>query len=254
MKGCLESKGILDVDSVGGTKFFWVAGDGNLVCVMAIAEEAKTKQQLSQLINKAHEEGFTPLYLAALHGHADVVQYLLDNGATVDSVSNEKDTGSAGTTPLNAACEIGSSAIVNILLKSGADVTKQREDGTDCAYAAAQRNHFAVLKMILPSNPNLAKRKVTRGNTILQVTASNNHHECVRYIINHGGVSTINVVNNFDDTPLTVAVRFDGDLKMIKLLIKNGADPQLNGYQGKTPLEWAEQKNKGDIANFLKTL
>ena len=60
--------------------------------------------------------------------------------------------------------------------------------------------------------------------------------------------------NMFNHTPLTVAIRWDGDLAMIKLLINAGADKDKAGYQNKTPLEWAREKGKSDIVKYLQNL
>jgi hypothetical protein len=40
-------------------------------------------------VNAADDEGFTALHQAAQEGHADIVQYLLDNGADIDLTDND---------------------------------------------------------------------------------------------------------------------------------------------------------------------
>ena len=60
-------------------------------------------------------------------------------------------------------------------------------------------------------------------------------------------------LNDYNDTPLTYAIQFDGDLNLVKLLITAGANFKKLG-DGKTPLQWAVEKGKIDIANYLKTL
>ena len=108
--------------------------------------------------------------------------------------------------------------------------------------------------MILPNNSDLATRKTYVGGTILHGAAWENNHDVSRFIIQQGGGRVINTKDDYNDTPLTKAIRFEGDVRMIKLLIGAGADPELQGKDGKSPLEWAQAKGKNDIVNFLKSL
>ncbi|PWA30412.1 hypothetical protein CCH79_00017662 [Gambusia affinis] len=61
------------------------------------------------------ENGFTPLHLAATHGHASCVEILLASRAAVDPVAAQ------GQTPLFLACEAGSLGCAHALLTAGAN-------------------------------------------------------------------------------------------------------------------------------------
>uniref|UniRef100_A0A8D2B9K7 Uncharacterized protein n=1 Tax=Sciurus vulgaris TaxID=55149 RepID=A0A8D2B9K7_SCIVU len=63
---------------------------------------------------KHDSEGKTAFHLAAAKGH--VCRFLLDHGADVNSRDKN------GRTALMLACEIGSSTIVEALIKKGADL------------------------------------------------------------------------------------------------------------------------------------
>jgi ankyrin repeat protein len=67
-------------------------------------------------------EGFTPLALAAHFGHEQTTEFLLDQGADVNKLSQHK----MGVTPLHAALFGRKCGTARILLKHGADVTIKR--------------------------------------------------------------------------------------------------------------------------------
>ena len=66
------------------------------------------------------EGGSTPLHKAIFYGHEDVVEFLIDEGATVNY---DLDDQGAGNTPLYLAIEKGFLGIVKILVENDADTS-----------------------------------------------------------------------------------------------------------------------------------
>jgi ankyrin repeat protein len=60
-------------------------------------------------IDKAKDNGATPLLMASQKGHVDTVRLLLEKGASIDKAWNN------GTTPLTIARKKGHSEIVHLL-------------------------------------------------------------------------------------------------------------------------------------------
>ena len=60
--------------------------------------------------------------------------------------------------------------------------------------------------------------------------------------------------NKYNHSPLISAIKLYGQLQTVKTLIEYNADPNLKGYEGKSPLEWAQEKDKQDIVAYLRTI
>ena len=60
--------------------------------------------------------------------------------------------------------------------------------------------------------------------------------------------------HELNDTPLTLSIYFDGDLRMVKLLLAHGASKDKPGDQNKTPEQWAKERGKTDILKYLQSL
>lgn len=86
--------------------------------------------------------GMTALDWAAVKGHVEVVQFLLDNGADIDC------RGSFGDTPLIRAAGNGQLEVVKLLLAAGADVNAKNNGGRTALYDAEGRRHSAVAVLL----------------------------------------------------------------------------------------------------------
>ena len=67
--------------------------------------------------------GTTPLGWAALHGHVDVAEWLLDNGAGVHTLNGD------GSTAMHSAAFMGRAEIVRLLLERGGDPHARHPNG-----------------------------------------------------------------------------------------------------------------------------
>merc|ERR1712126_609231 len=84
-----------------------------------------------------------------------------------------------------------------------------------------------------------------KNYTILHAAAWYNHYDVAEIIIDHDedGYLINDKTNDYNDSPLQVAIEFEGDLKMLKLLLENGAE--IEDEEDLASLINGENKRKG---------
>jgi len=107
----------IDVDlsnKNGETPLMIASIDGNLPLVKTLV--LQNKALLDHI-------SWTPLHYACAKGHFEVAQFLIANGATVDSMNL------GNTTPLMMAVQSGNEKLVKLLLDKGADLQLRNAQG-----------------------------------------------------------------------------------------------------------------------------
>jgi ankyrin repeat protein len=89
-----------------------------------------------------NKPGWTPLHYAATGGHLEIMGLLLEHHAFIDAQSPNK------TTPLMMAAHYGSPAAVKLLLDAGADTAMRNELGLTAVDFAQRANRADVAEMI----------------------------------------------------------------------------------------------------------
>ena len=160
-------------------------------------------------------EGCSPLHYAALSGHKEIVEFLLNKNVNI----NPLDKG--GMSPLFGGVLGGHIEIINILLKNGADKNIINEDGeTVLDYA---------LTHAYPQN-------------IFVTGSCDKILECVEYLKNLG------FKTNADKSIILAAQT--GNFDSVKQHLASGGDVNKN-KDGLSPLSWAVTRGDRDIAKYL---
>ncbi|XP_042893803.1 myotrophin-like isoform X2 [Penaeus chinensis] len=114
------------------SEFVWGLKNGDL-------DQVKEAVEKGADVNLAIE-GRPPLCLASDYGQLDVIKYLLDKGANVDSTDKH------GISALLAAIWEGHTQCVKVLLEAGASKTGTAPDGTSYLDAAEKDEIKALLR------------------------------------------------------------------------------------------------------------
>ncbi len=129
--------------------------------------------------------GRTALIHAAMAGHANVIEVLIDGGADVSLMDN------SGNTALLVASEKGYSEVVELLIKGGADVNQQvhktvvfvKQIRTPMV-KAFENKHFKVLELLLAAGADINVRD-EKGRTILMKASESGDAEMVEFIMKY---------------------------------------------------------------------
>ena len=232
-----------------------------------------------QELNYQGPFGRTALHYAVRQQLPEVVQFLLDQGADV----NSKTIGYY--TPLHYACCLENEEIVKILLSSGADVNVISSQKTTALHLVCgrcdfrqifNRNHelyyeeyystfgyrmnpFYEPKLVI--NLKIMKLLLTRGanpevlgehqTNSLHEACRAGHLEAVKLLLSSGAeLRTLGKENN---SPIHYATT-GNCCEIIDLLLKNGWDIETKNVNGYTPLHYVTQYERITVLKKLKMI
>ena len=128
--------------------------------------------------------GRNGLWWAAKEGHAEIVRYLLDVGASVNHQLHER-AERAGTSPLHMAAAHGHVECVSILLEKRADHTlAELKGGNTAMHLAAGGGHCEVIQFLLASGAAKTCRNMA-GETAAASAAAAGHERIAAQLANH---------------------------------------------------------------------
>ena len=124
-----------------GTTVFWWA------CYKNYFEMAKMLLNRKSDILLGNESGQSPLHIAAICGHTDIVDLLISKGDDID-IDACSEMG-AGRPPLALACATGRIDVVNYLLEKKADIDAVSGDGYTALMVASTYGHLPCVKTLI---------------------------------------------------------------------------------------------------------
>jgi uncharacterized protein len=148
-------------------------------------------------INTTSSDGTTPLHWAAHNNDAALVDKLLKAGADAKA-KNE-----FGATPMSEAALNANTEIIEKLLKAGADPDSPSADGQTALMLIARSNNVAAAKLLLDHGAHVNAKELQKNQTALMWAAAQNQGPMVRELVAHGAEVNARAVIN--DVPSQVS-------------------------------------------------
>ena len=253
MLHCAASQGLIDVvisilakgntpcdllDHCGRTALHWAAEQGHLLVTQALLYAGAYVESQTPRKN-------TPLMLAALHGHEEVVSVLLEAGAGKFDYRNIPSEGTPWRrTALHCAAARGHFAVVSRLLNVGFDKEQRDGAGLTPAEISARATHTSsprVTRCLLPRD--MGGRMVhDYVNMVMEDI------EIVAGLVKCGAY--LDWQDQIGNSPLHRAAHF-GHVTISNILLQSGAEVDLRNHRGGSPLHVAACKGSMPIAAAL---
>ena len=202
-------------------------------------EEAEKKVQLSQSVQT---------------GQLELLEKLLKNSASAN------DTGDSGFDDclLTQAIWRGKIESVRVLLKFGADPNPSK--GCPPLLQAISQLNVEAAKLLIAAGADVNSPSVGEQPELLSACLSRNE-EMIELLLLHGakvnrqGIAYVTKKHIVKDvTPLMIAAWL-GKPKIVKLLLKSGANPSIKDAEGCNALDWAKRcrskKSRDQVSAIL---
>ncbi|KAK4171463.1 ankyrin repeat-containing domain protein [Triangularia setosa] len=191
----------------------------------------------------AAPEGY-PLQVAALNGHVDIVQSLLQLGADPNAFHPVLRHGTA----LQAACVVGETQIVKLLLSRHADPNVGGGEFTNPLTAATSNGHGEIVRLLLEAGANPNQPGGFDGSYPLINAATSLPASFLELLIQAG--AKVDAQDPDEDTALIISA-FYGDTDCVTTLLRHGADVNLSGAHHGSPLHAAASRGFVETCRVL---
>ncbi|BFZ04856.1 hypothetical protein BsWGS_07897 [Bradybaena similaris] len=237
----LKSANINCVDASGDTPLHLAALNGHKEIVSILLDCEASPTILDS-------QDCSPLHLAAWNGHTDICKQLItasDDLAFVNLQTRD------GNTALHFSAQHGHDSTLCLLLQKKADPTIRNLEDLSPLDLAAQYDRLDIVKQLVTSHPELLTQR-SAINTPLHLASRNGHRAVVQYLIDTGFPLDARTDKG---TALHEAANFC-KLDVIRLLLDRGIDITVKSQTGCTAediLRSIPSKAAEDALNILKT-
>ncbi|XP_065835495.1 putative ankyrin repeat protein RF_0381 [Oscarella lobularis] len=217
------------------------------LALAVIARQFEMTKKLVEMgfdVNKACDKaGCTSLHWAAAKGSAQIVTFLIDNGANLEAKTK------LGSTPIMiAVCCHDDIDFLRLLISKGCDVLTKDGSGRGLLHCAAAKNRLKVAEHLIDNGINIELQN-NWGETPFLLACANGSAALVDLLISKGCNRLAE--SKLGRGALALAI-IAGQFQMTKKLVEMGFDVnQPCGEVGYTLLHWAVSKGSNQIVNFL---
>ncbi|KJE92964.1 hypothetical protein CAOG_03834 [Capsaspora owczarzaki ATCC 30864] len=173
-------------------------------------------------LNRKDKNGNAPLHLVAVQGHGAIMDLLLAHQAKVNNKNN------TGDNPLHFAAQYGRSLLIVKLLNAGADLLDTNNAGETCLDVAARFDRRETVSLLIDTDPRILK-----STKSLIDAATTGRKEVVSILVN-AGMDVNATAPATGSTALHEAARFFRK-EIVQFLLDHGADANIRNNAGETP-------------------
>ncbi|XP_075437754.1 uncharacterized protein LOC142476069 [Ascaphus truei] len=209
----------------GQTPLHIVAWEGDEI-MLKYLYQCKANPNLTDKLDRS------PLHIAAERGHTIIVDILTEKFRS-NVLARTKD----GSTLMHIASQCGHPETALAFLKKGVLLHMPNKSGAVCLHAAAKRGHTAVVKALLQKGAHVDAR--TKDHyTALHIAAENSKPQVVQTLLGFGAQVQLKG-GKAQETPLHIAARIKDGEKVAEMLLKSGADVNVEQENGETAMHIA---------------
>ncbi|KAM9308056.1 uncharacterized protein PAF06_012193 [Gastrophryne carolinensis] len=211
----------------GQTPLHIAAWEGDEV-MLKFLHQCKANPNISDKLERS------PLHIAAERGNTNIVECLTEKFRS-NVFARTKD----GDTLMHIASQCGHPETALAFLKKGVLLHMPNKAGAVCLHAAARRGHVPVVKALLQKGAQVDAR--TKENYMaLHIAAEACKPQVVQTLLGFGAHVQPKGGKELE-TPLHIAARIKDGEKVAEILLKSGADVNMENANGETAMHVAAQ-------------
>ena len=190
------------------------------------------------------EEFWVPLHWASHSGHAAIVERLIKAGANI----NSNQGGEENDTPLIIASREGHVDVVDCLLSHGADIEATASKSLTALMKSSRSGMIDVVDRLLAAGAKV-NALTDRGTTALILACAGGHVPIIDRLVVHG--SDFHHRTELSGKNALIVASECGRVKAVDRLLSLGCDPNVQDFEGWTALMWACFHRETDVARLL---
>ncbi|MFN7038411.1 MAG: ankyrin repeat domain-containing protein [Alphaproteobacteria bacterium] len=200
-------------------------------------------------VNIFNALGETPLHIACLYGHVEIVKILLQFNANPKAAS----MGNGHQQPIHYAAENGNSEILQLLLSKKVNINAKDVSGSTALHISAELGHTEFVETLLKNNARIEVSNNAK-QTPLSKAVRSQRVDTVKMLIARGADK--DVIDEDGNTVLHNAA-YSRNIQIIKIIVDSKTNLNVKNFKGQAPLDiaiWHHKNASSKSYEFCKFL